>query len=142
MKNIILIILLLALTGCAFYTDDALWTNLDCDLQPNNVEDIYDWVLENIEYAKDGREYWQTPKETLARGKGDCEDRVHLMIGLYYDKLGRKSDKWSINTNFDSVYNHAVWVVNGRIIETGNYNGKPYVIHPFDLIKYQIGYYR
>lgn len=60
-------------------------------LHSDHIEGVYDvqeWVNKNIEYTSDGanRDHWQTPKETLARGRGDCEDMALLkmayLIGL------------------------------------------------------------
>lgn len=50
------------------------------------TEDISDYVFGLIEYASDydlyGKDYWQTSRETLDRGKGDCEDRANLIYVL------------------------------------------------------------
>jgi len=48
---------------------------------------LRDWVGRNIEYVKDEalfgrREYWQLPRETLMRGKGDCEDQAILLATM------------------------------------------------------------
>jgi hypothetical protein len=40
---------------------------------------VADLVFENIEYQQRGGAAWQLPEETLARQKGDCEDRATLL---------------------------------------------------------------
>jgi len=48
---------------------------------------LRDWVGNNIEYEYDSvshgyKEYWQLPRETLMRGKGDCEDQAILLASM------------------------------------------------------------
>lgn len=39
------------------------------------------YVARNIEYVEDGgRDYWQSPGETVARRAGDCEDMAILAL--------------------------------------------------------------
>jgi hypothetical protein len=49
-------------------------------------DDIRDWVATNIHYMSDeerwGRDYWQTPEETLLYRTGDCEDFSILLCSL------------------------------------------------------------
>jgi hypothetical protein len=49
-------------------------------------DDIRDWVADNIAYKSDkerwGKDYWQTPEETLAYRTGDCEDYSILLCSL------------------------------------------------------------
>lgn len=71
----------------------------------DSLEEIGDWVKETIEYIPDdpGEDDWQTPRETLARGAGDCEDRAILWMKLAYDNLGIEAELIGI----DIGYNHA-----------------------------------
>jgi hypothetical protein len=49
-------------------------------------DDIRGWVADNIAYESDekrcGRDYWQTPEETLSYRTGDCEDFSILLCSL------------------------------------------------------------
>jgi hypothetical protein len=49
-------------------------------------DDIQDWVATNIDYMSDekrwGKDYWQTPEETLSYRTGDCEDFSILLCSL------------------------------------------------------------
>ena len=49
-------------------------------------DDIRSWVADNIAYKSDkeqwGRDYWQTPEETLLHRAGDCEDFSILLCSL------------------------------------------------------------
>jgi len=49
-------------------------------------DDIRDWVAINIDYISDekrwGKDYWQTPEETLSYRTGDCEDFSILLCSL------------------------------------------------------------
>jgi len=49
-------------------------------------DDIRGWVADNIAYESDGegwgKDYWQTPEETLAYRTGDCEDFSILLCSL------------------------------------------------------------
>jgi predicted transglutaminase-like cysteine proteinase len=50
------------------------------------LDDIRDWVAINIDYMSDekrwGKDYWQTPEETLFYRTGDCEDFSILLCSL------------------------------------------------------------
>ncbi len=53
----------------------------------NDLNTIYSWVGENINYELDSdiygtEEYWQFPYETLALKTGDCEDQAFLLASL------------------------------------------------------------
>jgi predicted transglutaminase-like cysteine proteinase len=55
-------------------------------LSLSGFDDIRDWVADNIDYQSDDErwsgDYWQTPKETLLYGTGDCEDFAILLCSL------------------------------------------------------------
>ncbi len=43
----------------------------------------YEWITENIDYMEDeGGDYWQTARETVDLGMGDCEDQALLMASV------------------------------------------------------------
>jgi len=56
------------------------------ELSQVGFDDIRDWVATNIDYMSDeqrwGRDYWQTPEETLSYYTGDCEDFSILLCSL------------------------------------------------------------
>jgi len=56
------------------------------ELSKVGFDDIRDWVATNLDYMSDekrwGRDYWQTPEETLTYGTGDCEDLAILLCSL------------------------------------------------------------
>lgn len=52
---------------------------------PYNVQEIiaaFDWIRDNIAYADDPEDVWQSPKDTMSLGSGDCEDQAILMASL------------------------------------------------------------
>ncbi len=55
-------------------------------LSQRDFDDIRDWVADNIGYKSDGerwgKDYWQTPEETLTYRTGDCEDFSILLCSL------------------------------------------------------------
>jgi transglutaminase-like putative cysteine protease len=56
------------------------------ELSQAGFDDIRDWVATNIDYMSDekrwGKDYWQTPEETLSYRTGDCEDFSILLCSL------------------------------------------------------------
>jgi hypothetical protein len=56
------------------------------ELSQVGFDDIRDWVAININYMSDekrwGKDYWQTPEETLSYRTGDCEDFSILLCSL------------------------------------------------------------
>jgi predicted transglutaminase-like cysteine proteinase len=57
------------------------------ELSQPGFDDIRDWVATNIDYMSDekrwGKDYWQTPEETLSYRTGDCEDFSILLCSLF-----------------------------------------------------------
>ena len=43
---------------------------------------LYDFVCKSVSYRLDFGEFWQTPSETLASKRGDCEDTSLLLCSL------------------------------------------------------------
>jgi len=43
---------------------------------------LANWVGREITYAHDSGEYWKLPRETIADGRGDCEDQAILLCSL------------------------------------------------------------
>jgi len=56
------------------------------ELSQVGFDSIRDWVATNIDYISDenrwGKDYWQTPAETLSCRTGDCEDFSILLCTL------------------------------------------------------------
>jgi hypothetical protein len=56
------------------------------EISQTGFNDIRDWVATNIDYLSDeerwGKDYWQTPEETLLYRTGDCEDSSILLCSL------------------------------------------------------------
>ena len=56
------------------------------ELSQVGFDNIRDWVAVNIDYMSDekrwGKDYWQTPAETLSYRTGDCEDFSILLCTL------------------------------------------------------------
>lgn len=66
----------------------------------DNPTMIQSWVSVSITYTREEGDYWQTSSETLARGKGDCDDMAILLVNLLrlkgyeaYLALGYLGDK-------------------------------------------------
>jgi predicted transglutaminase-like cysteine proteinase len=61
--------------------------DLPYELSQAGFDDIRDWVATNIDYMSDkkrwGKDYWQTPEETLSYRTGDCEDFSILLCSLF-----------------------------------------------------------
>ena len=59
----------------------------DDDLSWNDMRDIFDWIVDNVEYnydtfIGDRRNCYFYPSETLDFGYGDCEDQSVLMLSM------------------------------------------------------------
>ena len=84
------------------------------------------WVRDQIEYVEDSTDDPQSPRETLARGAGDCEDKAILFMWLLRNYGGPKST--FVGVDLGEVY-HALVEVGGqwfdptvgRLIDQGSY---------------------
>lgn len=89
MKKLFIFVLLILLTGCAslkreyrpvdrtedfntFVTSTRTMTEREKVQLVNDFFNSFFYVTDDIIYKQ--RDYWATPKETLQRGAGDCED--------------------------------------------------------------------
>jgi hypothetical protein len=81
-----------------------------CSLEPNNgspkkfysIQEIVDWVHNNISYTSDKEnygvdDYWASPEQTLSKRKGDCECQAILVLYLVYVNLGKKGSLVCLN---------------------------------------------
>lgn len=56
--------------------------------ESGNLSDNLLWKVANaVTYTEDIKEYWQSPAETLRKGRGDCEDYT-ILLGATALKLG------------------------------------------------------
>ena len=82
------------------------------------LSDVHAFVGREITYQQepDGEDHWQTPKETFAKGQGDCEDIAlsYLAIGLLCGLI----QGWSIDVvrDPDQRLYHAVLVVGDAVV--------------------------
>lgn len=76
------------------------------------LEDFY-WVVANIQYDVEhdrmryGRDFWQTPAETLELGRGDCEDLAIIFLELLHFR-GRPSHLLIIRGSMYPPFYHVV----------------------------------
>lgn len=85
MKKLILILLIPLFLNCAeeeIEVGSMYNYHFEHDIQINSEEEAIDWVSTNITYKKDKADYWQLPKQTYKRKKGDCEDFSLLLAYL------------------------------------------------------------
>jgi len=74
---------------------------------------LFDCVCREISYRHDTGEFWQLPRETLAKTTGDCEDTSILLTSL----LRNFSDAKVVLGDYYG-YGHAWCQHNGQILET------------------------
>ena len=53
-----------------------------------------EYVSTHITYIYSSYDKWQSPKETLDKGTGDCEDIAILWLYLVYEATGKKGILW------------------------------------------------
>jgi hypothetical protein len=78
-----------------------------------------EWIRNNIDYCYDKEQYgvadyWATPEETLASGKGDCEDMAILYLAICKQSL-ETMGALLVYTNEDRSLGHALGEVNGEL---------------------------
>jgi len=59
-----------------------------------------DYFLDRITYTSDDKDYWQTPEETLNRGKGDCDDYARLALDILVRVQKREDVRFIIYTGY------------------------------------------
>ncbi len=85
MKRILLLLIIIFSCQLPEIQDD--WYSFKFDkVKFNNIEEVQEWVNDNIDYASDKEigksDYWKYPSETLDDGEGDCEDMAILIIAI------------------------------------------------------------
>ena len=127
MKYILTIITILILASCAMPTSEELQEQgLIVSAQVpdfDTVDAYFRWVYYNISYAYDettyGRDYWQTPQETLVSRTGDCEDYVILFLFLLDNRLNIQGDMVIFRVESEQSY-HATARVDGLYYDFGD----------------------
>ncbi len=114
MKKIMVVILIVVMMGCNLVVGDDFNDGVNLrkiqktDLiymeeweELENWQDIVMWIWCHVYYSSDGenKDTWNTPLETLNRGKGDCEDFVLLFMNIYYVRFGVKLDMAALDAN-------------------------------------------
>lgn len=80
-----------------------------------SVEYCYDW--DNINPSLNE---WQSPKETLDRGMGDCEDFCILFMFLVHRDLGWEPEIALVFVNGNVFRGHYVVIHNGAVYDPTN----------------------
>ncbi len=94
---------------------------------------LYDWVSRNISYRLDTGEFFQFPRETIAREQGDCEDTSLLFVSLAqnFDR-----DVWVVLGSYQG-FGHAWGVKSGIIYETTFTFARP-VLDPENYVPFML----
>jgi len=78
------------------------------------------WVNEFVTYAPDAADHWQTPAETLERGRGDCEDFAILKRAMLLAAGYRGGVLFVIVHDLISRRDHAILVADGLVLDSFN----------------------
>ena len=81
-----------------------------------------DYFLDRITYTSDDKDYWQTPEETLNRGKGDCDDFARFALDILVRIQKREDVRFVIYRGYytkDGVKKYS-----GHVVCIFPYNGK------------------
>lgn len=97
------------------------------------VDEVFEWVTENIEYTQDKEDSWQSPEQTYELLSGHCSD-MGLLEMYFLDEMGIESEMYWVTFLFfasDSV--HALILVETETIprnstSLGNVNPTNYEI--------------
>lgn len=83
------------------------------------------WVNEFLTYAPDAADHWQTPAETLERGRGDCEDFAILKRAMLLAAGYRGDVMFVIVHDLISRRDHAILVADGLVLDCFNSRSLP-----------------
>jgi hypothetical protein len=103
MKKIVLILLVLMSLSCSLYdvVADAVYEiriqKADIyyheDFESlHTIEDIQDYLYDNLAYKADTTDSWSNAEKTFSEGYGDCDDFAILFMNIYYIVFGDKLD--------------------------------------------------
>lgn len=84
----------------------------------STLYDVNHRVNHEITYREDTDDYWQSPRETLRRGEGDCEDFAILKRAALLS-AGWRDDQMLIVVVQDTVARraHAILIVDGYVLD-------------------------
>ena len=124
MKFSLYLYLLISLNSCSLLTMFET-NNLDFSIElPDNViskNDILIYVANNIKWESDstlhnGKDFWQTPKETMKSKTGDCTDFSTLEISML-EVIGIDAKIIFTHFNGENKMTHAIISINSVQIE-------------------------
>lgn len=81
--------------------------------QPADYYHICQQVHAEIEYAEDVDNEWQSPRQTIELGTGDCEDMALLFLYLVEQEYGVRGEIAVINQGNDTGTLHAIALIDG-----------------------------
>lgn len=93
-------------------------TKLIAKLFPT-ANDCFEWVVNNIKYVPETKDYWQLPHETLERKAGDCEDGAILLASMILSILPQ-SEKWRVFVYIFEKPAHAIVVYDDKVYDWTN----------------------
>lgn len=76
---------------------------------PAQVHAIYDWITQNIAFARDpvGTDLYMTPDVTLHNGAGDCDD-LAILFATFMESLGHPSGFLAVQEPGSETFNHVL----------------------------------
>lgn len=146
MKHIAIVILTIALTSCQeiinigaelMYEGDYSYIPLYYGdfYGIQSLEDIPRWMRSKVKYEVSDV---QSPRETLDRGKGDCDCYALLYMNIAYILFDIKCDLGLVDKNNDGNIDHAVVILpSGKLINAQygtEYNGSTDYEYDFDTV--------
>ncbi|HDY76251.1 MAG TPA: hypothetical protein ENH49_06975 [Candidatus Marinimicrobia bacterium] len=108
MKKIILTAVLVVLMGCS----------QEILIEPvfNTVDDVFKWVIENIEYTLDKEDSWQSPQQTYNLKSGHCSDMALLEM-YFLNEMNIESEMYWVRFKISfSDNSHALVLVKNETI--------------------------
>lgn len=99
-----------------------------------DMPSLHNWVRRQVAYTREAADVWQSPKETLTRHKGDCEDYAVLeRAGLL--ALGYKEASIYVVVAYDAVTreDHAVTFCGDHFLDCRS----PTVLHKSQFRDYR-----
>lgn len=82
------------------------------------------WICTTVVPTPEEKDYWQSPRETLDRCTGDCEDLAILFLNIYYQYTQIKGNLVLVHTDRavtdGGKINHAVVEIDGVVFDPQN----------------------
>ncbi len=79
-----------------------------------DVDEVFEWVVENIEYTQDNEDIWQTPEQTYELRSGHCAD-MGLLEMYFLNEMGIESEMlWIVFVHSITGEAHALIRVEGE----------------------------